>query len=110
MQNNELLTGSLFEDNLMEYASFKAESKFDLGKLSDTLQWEILEAKGATPSARGYHTLTTVGNSVVLFGGKGDRGICTSNNNLRLTIFGSSLFLVVSFVPLMLSKFYAGIL
>lgn len=84
---------------------FKLESKFDLGKLSDTLQWELLKAKGATPSARGYHTLTTVGNSLILFGGKGEHGICSSNNNLRFTIFGSPLFLVVSLAALMLSTF-----
>ena len=61
------------------------------GRLSDTLQWDLLSPKGLAPSARGYHTLTSVGTFVALYGGKGELGIAPSGNNLRCALLCLSL-------------------
>ncbi|KAH9295388.1 hypothetical protein KI387_038976, partial [Taxus chinensis] len=42
---------------------------------TDSLEWYALSPGGKLPCARGYHSLTTVGAYVILFGGKGDAGI-----------------------------------
>jgi hypothetical protein len=51
--------------------------------LADRLEWKQVCPKGCRPSARGYHTLTTIGTYVILFGGKGEAGIVPSEKNLR---------------------------
>lgn len=50
---------------------------------TDRLEWKQVCPKGCRPSARGYHTLTTIGTYVILFGGKGETGIVPSEKNLR---------------------------
>lgn len=49
---------------------------------TDTLEWELLNPKGPSPSARGYHTMTCVGHNVVLYGGKSEHGIVSVDDNL----------------------------
>ncbi|CAK9224132.1 unnamed protein product [Sphagnum troendelagicum] len=51
---------------------------------TDRLEWKQVCPKGCRPSARGYHTLTTIGTYVILFGGKGEAGIVPSEKNLSL--------------------------
>jgi N-acetylneuraminic acid mutarotase len=51
---------------------------------TDALEWETLNPKGSPPCARGYHTMTCVGQSVILYGGKGDHGIVSSGENLSV--------------------------
>lgn len=67
------------------------------GRLSDTLQWDLLSPKGLAPSARGYHTLTSVGTFVALYGGKGELGIAPSDNNLRCALLRSFTSLSLDF-------------
>ncbi|KAL2635492.1 hypothetical protein R1flu_006971 [Riccia fluitans] len=48
---------------------------------TDTLMWETVRCKGGiAPSGRGYHTFTAFSATrIVLFGGKGDHGIVSSD-------------------------------
>ncbi|CAM6097154.1 unnamed protein product [Calypogeia fissa] len=46
---------------------------------TDILMWEELHPKGVAPVGRGYHTFTAFGIHVLLFGGKGDKGIISSD-------------------------------
>ncbi|BBN05779.1 hypothetical protein MPTK1_3g15870 [Marchantia polymorpha subsp. ruderalis] len=47
---------------------------------TDSLVWEELKCKdGLAPSGRGYHTFTAFGDHIVLFGGKGEGGIVSSD-------------------------------
>lgn len=47
----------------------------NLEKVED-LQWEKIEAKGRPPAARHGHTMSTLQEFLVIFGGKGDKGQC----------------------------------
>ncbi|XP_024402653.1 uncharacterized protein [Physcomitrium patens] len=49
-----------------------------------TLEWEILKPEGPPPAGRGYHTMTCVGENVIIYGGKGVHGIIGSANNLSV--------------------------
>ncbi|CAM6099950.1 unnamed protein product [Calypogeia fissa] len=47
--------------------------------ISDILMWEELHPKGVAPVGRGYHTFIAFGIHVLLFGGKEDKGIISSD-------------------------------
>ena len=38
---------------------------------SETRKWEEVAVKGQQPEPRSYHSLTTIGSRVVVFGGRG---------------------------------------
>ncbi|XP_024545449.1 serine/threonine-protein phosphatase BSL1-like [Selaginella moellendorffii] len=61
------------------YGGFKPGTFNWLGDLSvlntDSLQWEVLQPGGNCPCSRGYHSFTTFGHNVLLFGGKNNSGI-----------------------------------
>ncbi len=60
--------------------------RFDTHKL----QWDLLVVPGIQPFARSQHSLTLVGDTLVVYGGEGDfRGVCGSNRNTSLrTVYG----------------------
>ncbi|CAM6117950.1 unnamed protein product [Calypogeia fissa] len=66
--------------------------------LSDILMWEELHPKGVAPIGRGYHTFTAFGIHVLLFGGKGDKGIISSDD--AYISFGASLGLSTMLRPI----------
>lgn len=70
------------------YGGVDSEWLKDLAILhTDVLEWEMLNPKGVPPCARGYHTMTCMGQSVILYGGKGDHGIVSADENL--TVYNS---------------------
>ncbi|KAG0565110.1 hypothetical protein KC19_8G165300 [Ceratodon purpureus] len=73
------------------YGSADSEWLKELAILhTDTLEWETLNPKGPAPCARGYHTMTCVGQSVILYGGKGDHGIVSADENLSVYNSGTN--------------------
>ena len=51
---------------------------------TDSLEWETLSPRGPSPCGRGYHTMICVGHCVIIYGGKGDGGIVSADENLSV--------------------------
>lgn len=52
---------------------------------SENGQWELLKARGKSPTPRAYHSMLALpgGNQILVYGGKGPLGTIDQSDNLK---------------------------